>query len=200
LYDPAPFLHHGISVENLVAVIPTAVAGDNSGSGGGGVGGGGEVGITLQALDRFLALLNAAAGRPIAIHCAGRLGYALGLVAAHLVRSRLFPSAIDAVSWLQIVRPGRPNPAADARAMGWAAAAALLDRARPSPHRRASFSEEFALAAAVPSDISGTALEWTYGGEMIRPPSEGAAAGGAGGRRRSAGGDVGRRVVKGRKD
>ncbi len=95
------------------------------------------------------------------VHCAGRLGYALGLVTAHL--SRLFPSAIDAVSWLQIVRPGR--------AAGWAAAAARVARTRPGLHRRASFSEEFELAAAAaaPSDLDP--LEWTRTrGSGTRPP------------------------------
>jgi hypothetical protein len=139
-----------------VSATPAAVHGDT----GGGASGGGELGITLQALDRFLALLNAAAGRPVAVHCAGRLGYALGLVTAHLVRSRLFPSAIDAVSWLQIVRPGRPDPVrvADSRAAGWAVAAARLARARPGLHWRASFSEEFELAAAAPLDLDPSGL------------------------------------------
>ena len=138
-YDHGPFLRRGIAIESL-SRGPAPAPNPAQGGGAGDEGGGGGQGITLQALDRFLSLLGAATGRPVALHCAGQLDFALGLVAAHMIRARLFPTPIQVISWLQITRPA---PAAE---LNCAALQGLLERARPRASRSFSFSREFALA------------------------------------------------------
>jgi hypothetical protein len=105
-YDPEPFLDRGIAVEALAP--PT---GDTAAAGA----------LTLERLDRFLALADGTPGA-IAIHCGGgHQHYAAALLAAYLVRSRLLADPVDAVSWLAMAR----SPAAAAPA---AALDAVLDR------------------------------------------------------------------------
>ncbi len=117
-YDPAPFLDRGIAVEPLSRKMDAAD--DDSGGGGGndsdddGGGDGDGGGLTFEALDRFLALVDEADGS-VALHCgAGAAGHsvACALLSAYLLRRRHFGDPLDAVSWLSMARPGAGAPAA----------------------------------------------------------------------------------------
>ena len=71
------------------------------------VGAGGR-GISLQSLDRFLALVAGSEG-PVAVQC--RLGAAGGAARTHLAALMLrgyFPAAAEAEAWMRMVVPGRP--------------------------------------------------------------------------------------------
>jgi hypothetical protein len=93
-YDPAPFTRRGIAVEDLEP------PGQRSRGGGA---------LTLQALDRFLALLACASGS-VALHCGSRPAFADALLSAYLLRRRLFADPAGALSWLSIARPGPHAP------------------------------------------------------------------------------------------
>jgi hypothetical protein len=104
-YDAEPFARRGIAVETLD--VPFRDGGSACAAG--------EDLPTLQALDRFIALLDRAGGS-LAIHCRGRSGFATTLLAAYLLRRRLFDDPAAAVAWLDIARPGglrAPVSAAD---------------------------------------------------------------------------------------
>ncbi len=156
-YDPAPFLDRGIAVEPLSREMDADE--DYSGCDGGCCCGGGGVGddddgsgggLTLEALDRFLALADGVRGS-IALHCgAGAAGHAVAcaLLSAYLLRRRHFIDPLDAVSWLSMARPGAGAPAnalaaalrlAGARGVSRSASlgdAALLPPPSPAPPAR----------------------------------------------------------------
>ena len=70
--------------------------------------GAGGRGISLQSLDRFLALVAGSPG-PVAVQC--RQGAAGGAAHTHLAALMLrgsFPAAAEAEAWMRMVVPGRP--------------------------------------------------------------------------------------------
>ncbi len=86
-YDHSPFSDRGMDVESLGCRADDGNA------------------LTLQALDRFITLLDRADGL-VAIHCAGRLPYACALLSAYMLRRRFFSNPAEAVSWLAMACPG----------------------------------------------------------------------------------------------
>jgi hypothetical protein len=122
-YDAGPFARRGIAVEPLDdANRPNVCSSENP--------------PTLQALDRFIALLNGTRGS-LAIHCRGRGDFATTLLAAYLLRHRVFADPAVAVAWLAIARPGglrAPVPAEDLRR-------ALPPRLACALRRSASFDD-----------------------------------------------------------
>ena len=88
-HDPQPFLDAGMETELLASGEEGARDGV----------------LTLQALDRFITLVDGADGL-VAVHCAGRLPDACTLLSAYMLRRRYFADPVQAVSWLAMACPG----------------------------------------------------------------------------------------------
>ncbi len=139
-YDPAPFAAAGLvhlclnPADDAAASFVAAAAAANVAADYGGGAGADDVDssrqgrqlLSLHAMDRFAAVVDAAGGGPVAAHFAGGGGdpalreQAAGLVCAYLASRRLMGPR-EAAAWLCLTWPG-PSPAAAATA-----AAAVAD-------------------------------------------------------------------------
>jgi hypothetical protein len=146
-YDPAPLQAAGLAVYTLHDL-------------GGGrpdeqVGSAGNTSRpTLQMLDRFIAIADAAAavGGLVAVHCGGaRGGLEQTLIAAYAVRQGLFGRPAEALAWLQLVRPAGGGGAA---AGGATADLRFLELVRRQCFVRSSF--KFASIQAAIDGIQPT--------------------------------------------
>jgi hypothetical protein len=91
-YDAAPFLNHGIAVEEMPDASTDAAPAS-----------------LLRSIDRFLTLAQLAPGA-IAVHCDEYgLGQVEVLIAAYLIRRCGFP-ALSAVAWLRMLHPAAHVP------------------------------------------------------------------------------------------
>ena len=132
-YDPAPFVAAGLAHLDLGVHEPAEHVGDAVEVGEAieaGGGGEGEHLLTLRAMDRLAAVMDAANGRPVAVHFAadadGGHGCAqvAGLIAAHLTSRRLLGPR-EAAAWLSLAWPV-------AAAAGTSAGTASEDGVQPS--------------------------------------------------------------------
>ena len=116
------FAEHGVELLTLEELAPGSGCGR----------------LSFQALDRFIALADAAAG-PIGVttrcHCSAGASEAHTLLTAYLLRRKLLPGPAEAVAWLRIARPPR-RPATTAHLTGPGSS----DRPCRLPRRSASFT------------------------------------------------------------
>lgn len=152
-YDCSPFSDCGMGVESLGCRADDGNA------------------LTLQALDRFITLLDRTDGL-VAIHCAGRLPYACTLLSAYMLRRRFFSNPADAVSWLAMACPGTcvrfPPAVLESLVAGLGAGGLKLSMTRSISH-----SQDLTDLSAAPADGGRTLVAAAGAGGCAPAAAEG---------------------------